>query len=141
MINEFKGKYFYLSNFYEAPVTYDGITYGSNEAAFQAQKTISKDDRYAFAELNPSLSKKRGRHVKLRADWEEVKDGIMKDIVLAKFTQNENLKTKLLATNDEYLIEGNTWGDKYWGQVNGVGKNKLGHILMEVRDELKNIKR
>lgn len=141
MINEFKGKYFYLSNFYEAPVTYDGITYGSNEAAFQAQKTINKDDRYAFAELNPSLSKKRGRHVKLRADWEDVKDGIMKDIVLAKFTQNENLKAKLLATNDAYLIEGNTWGDKYWGQVNRVGKNKLGHILMEVRDELKNIKR
>lgn len=137
MINEFKGPNFYLSNFYEVPVTYDGITYGSNEAAFQAQKTISKEDRIEFASLNPSLAKRKGRHVKLRSDWEEVKDSIMKDIVRAKFTQNNDLKAKLLATNDEYLIEGNTWGDKYWGQVNGIGQNKLGLILMEVRDELK----
>lgn len=68
MINEFKGKCFYLSNFYEVPVTYNGITYRSNETTFQAQKTINKDARYVFAELNPSLSNKRGRHVKPRTD-------------------------------------------------------------------------
>ena len=61
----------------------------------------------------------------------------MKDIVLAKFTQNQFLKEKLLATGDAYLIEGNTWGDRVWGQVNGVGQNRLGKILMEVRDMLK----
>lgn len=102
-----------MSNFYKVPVTHNGITYRSNETTFQAQKTINKTDRYIFAELNPSLFKQRGHHVKLRSDWEDVKDSIMKDIVRAKFTQNENLKTKLLATIDEYLIEGNTWGDKY----------------------------
>lgn len=61
MINEFKGKYFYLSNFYKVPVTHNGITYRSNETTFQAQKTINKADRYVFAELNPSLSKKHSQ--------------------------------------------------------------------------------
>ena len=61
----------------------------------------------------------------------------MKDIVRAKFSQNEELAKKLLATNDEYLIEGNTWGDRFWGTVNGEGRNQLGIILMQVRDELR----
>lgn len=61
----------------------------------------------------------------------------MYEICLAKFTQNENLKLKLLETEDAYLEEGNDWGDKEWGLVNGNGKNKLGKILMRIRDELK----
>ena len=67
---------------------------------------------------------------------EEVKDKVMYEIVLAKFTQNPDLKEKLLATGDEYLEEGNTWGDTIWGTVDGVGENRLGKILMRVRDEL-----
>ena len=62
----------------------------------------------------------------------------MYEIVLAKFTQNPDLKKKLLATGDEHLEEGNTWGDTIWGTVDGVGENRLGKILMRVRDELKN---
>lgn len=72
----------------------------------------------------------------MRSDWEEVKDKVMYEIVLAKFTQNPDLKEKLLATGDEYLEEGNTWGDTIWGTVDGVGENRLGKILMRVRDEL-----
>ena len=60
----------------------------------------------------------------------------MYEIVLAKFTQNPDLKEKLLATGDESLEEGNTWGDTIWGTVDGVGENRLGKILMRVRDEL-----
>ena len=67
---------------------------------------------------------------------EEVKDKVMYEIVLAKFTQNPDLKEKLLATGDEHLEEGNTWGDTIWGTVDGVGENRLGKILMRVRDEL-----
>ena len=70
-------------------------------------------------------------------DWEEVKDQIMYEICLAKFTQNEELKEKLLATGNEELVEGNTWHDTYWGVCNRRGKNKLGKILMRVRSELK----
>ena len=60
----------------------------------------------------------------------------MTDIVKAKFEQNEDLQKKLLATEDAYLEEGNTWGDRIWGTVNGVGANNLGEILMNVRKEL-----
>ena len=137
VIDSFKGKYFFLSNFYESPVIYEGITYLNNEAAFQAQKTLTNKERLAFSMLNPSQAKKLGRSVSLRPDWEDIKIDIMYNICKAKFTQNETLKTNLLKTGDATLIEGNTWGDKIWGQVNGVGENNLGKILMRIREELK----
>ena len=148
MINRFKDEYYFLSNFYEIPVTYDGITYKNNEAAFQAQKTCSayqiskgkkpySDERLLFKELNASEAKKLGRKISLRPDWEKVKIPIMRDIVYAKFTQNPELREKLINTDDEYLEEGNTWGDRIWGTVNGSGANNLGRILMEIREQLK----
>ena len=51
----------------------------------------------------------------------------------SKFDQHEDLKEKLLQTGDLYLAEENTWGDKYWGTVNGEGKNRLGNLLMQLR--------
>ena len=138
-IQEFRGEYFFLSNFYEAPVTYQGLTYGSNEAAFQAQKCLSEAERLEFTALRPSDSKRRGRKVQLRPDWEQVKLGIMEDIVRAKFTQNEDLRAMLLATGDAVLEEGNSWNDTFWGIIRktGRGQNHLGRILMRVREELK----
>ena len=62
----------------------------------------------------------------------------MYEICKAKFTQNEDLKEKLLATGNDILEEGNTWGDRVCGTVNGVGENRLGKILMRVREELRN---
>lgn len=138
MIDSFKGKYFFLSNFYEAPVTWDGITYQNNEAAFQSAKVLDKHVREKFSTLDPSSAKRKGRNVQLRYDWEKVKYDIMYEICLAKFSQNEELKIKLLETEDKYLEEGNTWGDKIWGTVNGKGQNHLGKILMKVREELRN---
>lgn len=135
-INSFRGKYYFLSNFYEAPVTYNGLTYQNNEAAFQAQKTLIESERKRFCSMNASEAKKTGRHVILRKDWEDVKIDIMRDIVEAKFRQNPDLAEKLLATGDAYLEEGNTWGDRTWGTVNGQGANNLGRILLEVREEL-----
>ena len=73
MINSFKGKYYFLSNFYSAPVTYDGLTFQNNEAAFQAAKCINPELRKQFINLNPSEAKRSGRRVKLRSDWEQVK--------------------------------------------------------------------
>lgn len=137
MIDSFRNEYFFLSNFYEAPVIFDNIRYRNNEAAFQAQKCIYINERKKFSELDPSAAKKLGRRVKLRPDWEDVKVDLMRKIVFAKFTQNPNLTVDLLNTKDEELIEGNTWGDRIWGQVNGEGQNLLGKILMEVRSNLK----
>lgn len=137
MIKEFRGKYYFLSNFYEAPITYEGITYQNNEAAFQSAKVLDMSVREKFSILDPSSAKRKGRHVQLRHDWEKVKFDIMYEICKAKFSQNAELKDKLLATGDEYLEEGNTWGDRIWGAVNGKGQNNLGKILMRVREELR----
>jgi ribA/ribD-fused uncharacterized protein len=138
-IDSFRGKYYFLSNFFPAEVTYNGLTYQNNEAAFQAQKTYSKEERIEFTTLEPRDAKRRGRRVRLRKDWEQVKDRIMEEIVRAKFSQNEELKEQLLATGDAQLVEGNRWNDRYWGVDirSGVGENHLGKILMKVRSELR----
>ncbi|MGN1018937.1 MAG: NADAR family protein [Aristaeellaceae bacterium] len=137
-IDSFRGEYEFLSNFWEAPVTWGGLTYGSNEAAFQAQKCLTAEEREAFTRLSPAAAKKRGRRVQLRPDWEAVKVGIMEELVRAKFTQHDDLKQKLLATGDAVLEEGNTWHDTCWGvdARTGRGRNHLGRILMKIRQEL-----
>lgn len=137
MIQDFRGTYHFLSNFYETPVKYNGETYLNTEACFQAQKTLSDKERKMFVNLTASESKRLGRRVKLREDWEEIKDQLMYEIVKNKFMQHDKLREKLLATGSQELVEGNTWGDTYWGVCNGTGKNKLGTILMRVREELK----
>lgn len=135
-ITSFMGNNRYLSNFYSAPVEYDGIRYQNNEAAFQAQKTLDPETRLKFKDLPPNKAKRLGRSVNLRPDWEACKAIVMYEIVKAKFTQNEELGKMLVTTGDAHLEEGNTWGDTIWGTVNGVGSNMLGKILMEVRSEL-----
>lgn len=132
-INSFRDEYYFLSNFYEVPVTYDGLTYQNNEAAFQAQKTLDEKEKRLFCTMNPSEAKKMGRKVTLRKDWEQIKVSIMRDLIEAKFEQNPELRDKLLNTGDAYLEEGNTWGDRIWGTVDGQGANQLGQILMERR--------
>lgn len=136
-IKKFQGEFFFLSNFFECPVTYKQLTYTNNEAAFQAQKCTSDSEKIQFTKLNPTEAKKLGRKVNLQKDWEAVKVKIMEEIVRAKFTQNTELADKLLATGDAYLEEGNTWGDRVWGTVNGSGANQLGIILMQIRAEIK----
>lgn len=107
MINSFTGDYYFLSNFYMAPVSYNGWDYTNNEAAFQAQKTKNRRLKFQlFSQASPSEAKAAGRKIDLRSDWEEVKDKVMYEIVLAKFTQNPDLKEKLLATGNEHLEEG-----------------------------------
>lgn len=54
-------------------------------------------------------------------------------LLMKKFNQ-EPFHSKLIATGDSQLIEGNTWGDTYWGVCRGKGQNKLGKLLMKVRD-------
>ena len=141
MIDSFRGDYAFLSNFYTAEVLYKGITYMSSESAYQAQKTLDESVRHKISLLNASSAKRASRHIDLRSDWNNVKLTIMHDIVYAKFSQNVGLKEKLLATGNELLVEGNTWGDYSWGQVDGKGSNYLGKILMLVSAELSTAKR
>lgn len=136
MITEFRGKYYFLSNFYQAPVMFEGLLYRNCESAFQSAKTLDKEQRKQFCEIDPSTAKKKGRSIILRNDWEKIKDKVMEDVVRDKFTRNKDLKNKLLATGERELIEGNTWNDTYWGVCREKGENKLGKILMKVRSEL-----
>ncbi len=86
VIDSFSGQYRFLSNFWLAPVTYEGITYPSSEHAYQAAKSLNKDIREAFSEINsPGEIKRLGQTITIRPDWEEVKINVMRDIVTAKF--------------------------------------------------------
>ena len=81
----------------------------------------------------------RDRQNSLRPDWEEVKDEVMLQALRMKFSQNPEIGKELLATGDTILIE-HTQNDAYWADGgDGSGKNKLGLLLMQVREELKNL--
>ena len=138
MIEQFMGAYRFLSNFYPCKVNYCGVVYRNSECAFQAQKCPDRVEE--FVNLKASEGKALGRKVKIRKDWDSVKDKIMYEILYCKFTQNKNLKENLLNTGDEYLQEGNDWYDVYWGVDihTGKGLNRLGTLLMKVREELRN---
>lgn len=135
VIDCFDGEYAFLSNFYPVVVHFGQHTYLNSEAAFQAQKCVHEYEMRQFCGLPAGKAKRLGRKVQLRSDWERIKDDIMYQVVRAKFSQHPNLWWQLRATEDAELIEGNTWGDRYWGAVNGVGENKLGRILMRIRAE------
>jgi len=141
MIEQFSGKYAFLSNFYSCPVTYEDVEYPSAEHAYQAAKTLSKIERSFIRKLQTAAkAKKAGRKVKLRADWDHLKIQVMEEILRNKFTRHTYLQNALLKTEDEILQEGNTWGDHFWGVdlKTKFGENHLGEILMKIRDELKN---
>jgi ribA/ribD-fused uncharacterized protein len=135
MIDSFKGEYEFLSNFYPATVSYEGEVYPSVEHAFQAAKTLNPQMRLKIRLSNASGAKKLGRQLDLRADWETVKVDVMRELLKAKFSDPE-LRAKLKATGEEPLVEGNWWGDTFWGVCRGQGDNHLGVLLMEIRDSL-----
>ena len=135
-IENFREPYDFLSNFYNCRIIYKGITYWNAEAAYQAQKCPERAEE--FRNLLGSEAKKLGRLVEMRPDFDNKKLEIMEEIVSEKFYQNLDLMEKLLATGDAELIEGNWWGDTFWGvctnkKMDHAGKNHLGKILMEVR--------
>ena len=138
-IKSFFGEYRFLSNFWPVDVTFDGEVYPTVEHAYQAAKTMSKAARRKICLLaTPGEAKRYGKKVKLRSDWEDVKIPIMRSLVRQKFSRPD-LAQLLLETGDSDIIEGNTWGDTFWGTVYGVGMNHLGKILMQIRDELRGI--
>lgn len=139
-IMSFRGEYSFLSNFYEGKVfTYKGLKFNNTEAPFHAEKCWSRAKEFEM--IRPLQSKRLGRRVLMRRDWEQIKDRVMYDVCYAKFTQDPVLKAKLLATGNRELVEGNTHGDRCWGMTcsNGVwiGENRLGKVLMKLREDLR----
>lgn len=137
VIDKFFGEYRFLSNFYDSPFYYDGHLWKTVEHAYQAFKSKDSQVRADICKLKTAAEAKRaGKSLTIREDWEDAKLGYMKIFVRLKFMCNPDLKDMLLKTNFRQLIEGNTWGDTYWGVCKGVGENRLGRILMNVRDKL-----
>ena len=135
-ILEFSGKYRFLSNFYPAETRVLGIDFPSSEHAYQACKTKDIDMRYELAEMTAGQAKRAGGKLVLRPDWDNVtKVECMELCLRAKF-MNPELAKKLIHTESAQLVEGNTWGDTYWGIFRNMGKNMLGKLLMEVRGDL-----
>ena len=143
-IDSFSGKYAFMSNFSYSPMKFEGISVPTAEHAFQMMKA-STDDMRQFVATAPTASqaKSRGRGVKIRGDWEQIKFDVMYRIQVAKYRQNPHLRTALLATGDAELEEGNWWHDNTWGNCkcercrDVEGYNMLGNILMKIRGKLR----
>lgn len=135
-IDSFTGQFSFLSNFHFSPVQYDDVTYSTVEHAYQAAKTQDKNERSVIAAApTPGKAKRLGRKVKMREDWDKIKVDVMKELLEQKF-RISHFKNMLLLTYPQQLIEGNTWGDTFWGVCNGRGSNHLGLLLMEIRNQL-----
>lgn len=141
MITSFHNEHRFLSNFWPCNIVWNWESFPSVEHAYQASKTLVESEHNAirFAPT-PGAAKRLGQKATVRSDWNEIKEQLMLDLVRIKFEDLE-LRRMLRATGNQALIEGNTWGDQFWGAVliNGqwVGQNKLGEILMDVRNEIR----
>lgn len=142
MIYRFDGEYRWLSNFWEEPVTLKGRVFPTAEHAYQACKTADPAMQQAIqGAAHPAAAKQLGRQAALRPGWEEMKVRVMTAVIQAKFAPTTPLSHRLMQTGGQELVEGNTWGDKFWGCVlepgpqhgTWVGRNELGRILMEHR--------
>lgn len=137
-IESFTGPYRFLSNFWLCYIRYEGYVYPSVEHAYQAAKTNDPNAKeFIHLSTTPGRAKYAGRKVVLRSDWENVKQDIMLRLLQIKFS-DPVLRGWLLETGDRKLIEGNNWGDTYWGVCKGCGNNFLGKLLMKVREDLTN---
>ncbi len=129
-----------FSNFAAYPITLKNKRWPTSEHYFQAMKFASLADQNEIRKAKtPMEAARKGRDRKrtLKHNWESIKDNVMREALLAKFTQHKMLRMRLLSTKDAMLIE-HTKNDKYWGDGgDGKGKNMLGQLLMEVRDSIK----
>lgn len=136
IIDSFKNEYGFLSNFYPSPIKYNKKNYATVEHLYQASKTRIENQHEAIRSMpTPGTAKKLARMAILRPDWINYRLLVMSAALNLKFEIPE-LRKKLKETGDAELIEGNNWGDVYWGVCNNVGLNHLGNLLMEIRSTL-----
>lgn len=142
-ITSFRGDHYFLSNMYETPVEFDGLTYTSSESAYQAQKFLDSHTREIISHMEGKAAKSYASDLQLRDGWMDLRRGVMEQVVTSKFIQSPELRERLVReTHGFWLEEGNTWGDSYYGvitsEVTGrpFGANVLGRTLMNVRRKL-----
>lgn len=133
-----------FSNLYRRAIVFEDVEFATSEHAYQAGKARKPEVReWLMAAPTPALlaMAAHGLYVwDVSPDWSKVKFERMKNVLRAKFTQHPDLKELLLSTGDRRLVESATVDNavnRLWGEVNGVGKNMLGKLLMEIRGELR----
>jgi ribA/ribD-fused uncharacterized protein len=137
----FFGPFRFLSNFYmleDGGVSLDDVYYPSVEHAYQAAKW-PRNLREQFLDITPGRAKKLGKEAPNfnQKKWDKAKVSVMSALCGQKFWNNYKMKQMLLMTEDAHLEERNSWGDTFWGvDVNGVGENNLGKILMHIRHDI-----
>lgn len=140
-ITKFKGRYYFLSNFFPCEIHYHDKSFPTVENVYQALKTDSKKTQRQFMTCSPTRAKRLGQRVKLIQGWDESKVDIMHILLMHKFSK-EPFNRLLLSTGNRPLIEGNTWHDNFWGNCNcskcisTPGQNFLGKLLMDVRKNI-----
>lgn len=135
----YKGKFInnWFSNFVPSPMEIDGRTWNDVESYFASQKTLdfNEQEKIRLAP-NAGVAKRLGRKVKLRSDWDNIKEDVMEKALRIKFKKGTSFYNKLKATGNSLIVEWNNWNDQYWGMtLDKKGKNRLGEILMKIRDE------
>jgi len=141
-ITEWKGQYGFLSNYCSCKVEYDGGVYPTVEHAYQAAKSLDPLYRDKIKALkNPQWAKNAGSRVQVREDWFDMSMDTMQSLLRQKFAQPK-FREKLIASGDRMLVEGNHWDDTFWGMcqvAKGLweGENRLGNLIMQIRDEVK----
>jgi ribA/ribD-fused uncharacterized protein len=128
----------FLSNFYTSPIEWKGKTYPTVEHLYQALKAIDeKCHEYVRSSPGPGTAKQRGREIPNRPDWENIKVTIMRICLRLKFAPGSELSEWLSDTQNLILVEEAPW-DEFWGSGReGNGKNILGVLLMEIREDLR----
>jgi ribA/ribD-fused uncharacterized protein len=145
MINQFKGKHDFLSNFHPSVIEFQGIVFPTVEHAFQAAKTQDPEVKLRISQMStPGKAKRAAGKKGIVKDfnperWDKERIGVMLHLIRLKF-QIPELRQKLLETGELKLVEGNNWNDTFWGVSlkTGNGKNFLGRILELVRKEIRN---
>jgi len=132
--------FYEFSNFSPHGIEVEGVFWPTVEHYFQAEKF--SDEAYRERIRRAKLPKDakalgRTRALPIHADWDTRRDDVMLAAIRRKFATHETMRELLLSTGDEELLE-NAPMDFYWGcGRTGTGQNKLGKILMRVREELR----
>ncbi len=132
-----------FSNLYRREIDFEGRIYSTSEHAYQAGKARKPAVvEWLMSAPSPSLLAMAAHGLyywDITPGWSTNKFDRMRRVLRAKFTQHEDLRQLLLSTGDAKLIETATTDtavNRLWGEVNGVGQNMLGVMLMELRGEL-----
>lgn len=133
-----------FSNLYRRPIEFEGDIFPTSEHAYQAGKARKPEvRRWLMQAPSPALLAMAAHGLyywDIAPGWSKTKFDRMRRVLTAKFTQHQDLRDLLLSTGDVRLVEAATTDNevnRLWGEVNGVGQNMLGTLLMELRGELR----